>query len=149
MAEGEGPVGQGTRASLAQGTLNGPKDAPTRTQSGDAGELPNTEGRPRFWPLNRAREIFSPSGSRSEQLRTDVEQQIQPAPGRILRQMFERNRGVISDDLMASFPYDAGWSFIPHQFIPRKPMGVGPMPRMSDDNAPIPALYAGNPRVRS
>ncbi len=128
--------------------MDGPKDPPTATQFGDAGTVLNTPGTPRYWPRNPAQRIFSPSGSRSEQLQTGFEQQIQPAPGRILRQMFERNQGVISDDLMASFPYDAGWSFIPHQFIPRKPMGVGPMPRQSDDNAAIPAVYAGNPRVR-
>lgn len=145
---GEGPVAQGTRATTPQGTLNGPKDPPTKTQFGDAGERPNTEGRPRWWPHNPAKNITSPSGSRTEQLRTDWEQQVQPAPGRILRQMFERNRGVIGDDMMAVFPYDAAWSFIPHLPIPRKPMGVGPMPRMSDDNAAIPAVYAGNPRVR-
>lgn len=147
-AKEPGPVGQGTRASVAQGTLNGPKDAPTRTQFGDAGSRPNTEGLRRWWPLNKARESVSPNGSRSEQFRTEYELQVQKAPSRILRQIYDRNQGTIGDDMMAVFPYDAAWSYIPHQPIPRRPMGVGPMPRMSDDNAPIPAIYAGNPRVR-
>jgi hypothetical protein len=144
----QGPVGQGTRATVAQGTLNGPKDAPIRTQFGDAGSRPNTDGKPRWWPRNIARESRSANAGRTEQLRTDYELQVQPAPTRILRQVFDRNRGTIGDDFAATIPYDAGWSLIPHQVIPRKPMGVGPMPRQSDDNAPIPAIYAGNPRVR-
>lgn len=142
---GQGPVGQGTRASLAQGTGQ-PKDAPTHTQFGDAGTKPNTQGLRRFWPLNRVIESISPSPGRSHQLRTDYELQVQPAPGRILRQLWTRNQGVIGDDLMASFPYDAAWSLIPHQFVPRRPQGTGPLWHQSDDNAPIPAIYAGNPR---
>ncbi len=145
-----GPVGQGTVvATPEQGTINGPKQAPTATQFGGDAMMLNTQHplpQNTGWPGNPTRASESPSAGRSYSERTDDELQTQPAPGRILRQFRDRNLGVIADDLMASFPYDAGWGFIPHQYVPRAPRGAGPAVRMVDDLAPVRAVYAGNPR---
>lgn len=145
---GAGPVGQGTRATVPMGHLGGPKIPPTATQSGGNESIPNTEHtvtQERGWPANPALNILPTPGARESQTRTDSELQTQPAPGRVLRQLFARALGNIGES-GHQFPVDAGYSFIPHQNVPRTPMLTGPMLRQYDDNAPIPAVYAGNVR---
>jgi len=151
-ARQSGPVGQGTVVGTPeQGTQNGPKQHPTATQFGGMNEYPNTQHatvQATGWPNNieTTRNIEAPSAGRSAVITTDRELQLQPAAQHIDRQMQARNRGLIGDNLMASFPTTAGWHYIPHQFIPRAPRGAGPAVRMTDDTAPIRAVYAGNPR---
>ena len=151
-AKGPGPVGQGTRVgAVEQGTINGPKQAPTATQVGGNDEYPNSQHatvQVNGWPNNTetTRNIEAVSAGRSAVITTDRELQLQPAPVRIDRQFQARNRGMIGDNMAASFPYNAEWGYIPHQFIPRAPRGAGPQVRMTDDAVPIRAVYAGNPR---
>lgn len=144
-----GPVGQGTRvASPGQGTINGPKQPPTVTQFGNAGtrDIEATLSQVRGWPPNPVIGIVSGPGTRESQARTDAELNTLPAPGRVLRQLFVRAFGHIGPEQASSFPYNAEWSLIPHQFVPRATYRVGPRARAIDDNAPIPPIYAGNPR---
>lgn len=142
---------QGTRvASPVVGTLNGPKLPPTETQTGGNTSIGLTAAvtQLRGWPANISRLIRGVSGSRTMAIRTDSELQTGPAPGRIPRTLFERNRGYIAENFVSGFPYNAEFSTIPHQNVPRRPMTTGPNRRMVDDNAPIPAIYSGNPRTR-
>jgi hypothetical protein len=147
-----GPVGQGTVVGTPEiGTLDGPKQRPTATQFGGSDEYPNTQStivQEQGWPNNTrtTRGVDSPSGARQFSRRTDDELQDQPAAPHITRQFQNRNAGYIGDNLVASFPYNAEWGYIPHQFVPRAPRGAGPAVRMVDDQAPIPAVYSGNPR---
>lgn len=148
----EGPVNQGTVVGTPGiGTLNGPKQPPPRTQYGGADEVPNTQStvtQVRGWPANVARAIFSRSAGRESQIKTDPELQTGPPPSRVLRQMFERMRGQIGGEAgQATFPYNAEWSLIIHQVIPREAQRTGLPARQIDDGAAIPAVYAGNVRL--
>lgn len=148
----QGPVHQGTVVGTPGiGTLNGPKQPPTRTQFGGTDEVPNTQStvtQVRGWPANVARAILSRGAGRESQIKTDYELNTQPAPPRILRQMFERMRGNIGAEAgQATFPYNAEWSLIIHQKVPREAQRTGLPPRMVDDGAAIPAVYAGNVRL--
>lgn len=142
-------VPQGTRVpSPVFGTQDGPKQPPTATQFGGNEEIPNTQStvtQTRGWPPNPAENILSPSGNRTGVLSTSDELQVQPAPGRILRQLFARVFGFTGDGPVAGVPVTAEWSLIPHQYVPRSAQRTGPSLRGMDDNAPIPAVYAGNP----
>jgi hypothetical protein len=149
---GQGPVGQGTVVGTPQiGTLNGPKQAPTSTQFGGHDEVPTTQStlsQVRGWPANVARNILSRPAGRESQIKTDYELQVGEAPPRVLRQMFERMRGNIGPEAgQATFPYNAEWSLIPHQWVPRAAMRSGPQTRMFNDSQNIPAVYAGNTRL--
>lgn len=141
---------QGTRATVPMGHQYGPKIPPTGTQAGGTESVPNTQSttsQVRGWPANPARDVRSAPGTREVVLRTDAELQTQPAPARIIRTLFVRIFGNIGESGYA-FPYDAGFAFIPHHTVPRRAQGTsGPMYRLRDDNANIPAIYAGNPRL--
>lgn len=147
---GSGPDQQGTRVGTPQiGTEGGPKQPPPRTQFGGNVEVPTTQStisQVKGWPPNPAQAILAPAGSRDDQIKTDYELNIGPRPNKILRQLFARCHGYINGELMNSFPYNAEWSLIPHQAIPREAQQSGPNARTYDDNAPILAVYAGNPR---
>lgn len=150
--EAVGPIGQGTRvASPVQGTINGPKQPPPRTQLGGTESVPNTQStvtQVRGWPANVARAIFSRRAGRESQIETGWELQTGPEPPRILRQMFERMRGQIGGEAgQATFPYNAEWSLLIHHTIPREAQRTGPYVKGTDDGAAIPAIYAGNPRL--
>lgn len=142
---------QGTRVGTPQiGTLNGPKQPPPATQAGGDQSVPTTQAtvtQTRGWPPNPARAILPPNGTRNYEITTDHELHIATAPGKVLRQMFERVFGKISDDGQHGFPYNAEWSLIPHQFVPREAQRTGPLIRAVDDSAVIPAVYAGNARI--
>ena len=153
---GPGPVGQGTVAAITQGTLAHPAPTPTPVQYGGTVEMPNTDtvvNEAGLWPRNIARESRpnSQTAAREFAIDTRFELQVQPAPGRILRQLWERMRGYTSVASLGGnngFPYNAEFAHIPHQPIPRNPMGPSPYIRSWDNNAPISAVYAGNPRGR-
>jgi len=143
-----GPADQGTRASLAQGTGQ-PKDVPAPAQEGGTEMVPNTQStvvQNAGYPADGWRDATPASGTREFVARTDMSMQTQPAPHRITRQFQDRNMGTIGPDMVASFPYNAEWGFIPHQYVPRQPRGAGPARRQVDDTAPVTAVYAGNPR---
>lgn len=146
---GVGPLpAQGTRANVAMGHQGGPKNLPTDTQFGGHDEIPttqSTQSQVRGWPANPAYPILPTPGSREMVLRTDSEMQAQPAPPRILRYLFARNMGNIGES-GHQFPMNADLSYLPHRDVPRVPQRTGPLRRQYDDNAPIPATYAGNPR---
>lgn len=154
---GPGPIGQGTVVGTPEiGTIRGPKQAPTDTQFGGTAQVPNTEtivNQGPSWPNNPAIPSI-PSiqqASRSAAFDTAMEMQAQPAPGRILRQLYQRVNGYISGSGgqpqgIGSYPWNGDWAFIPHQLVPRKPYGPSPYVRGVDNNAPITAVYAGNPR---
>lgn len=149
--EAVGPIGQGTVVGTPGiGTLNGPKQAPPRTQIGGTEEVSTTQStvtQVRGWPANVARAIFSRRAGRESQIKTDFELNTGEEPRRVLRQMFERMRGNIGAEAgQATFPYNAEWSLIIHQTIPRNAQRTGLPPRMVDDGAAIPAVYAGNVR---
>lgn len=152
---GPGPVGQGTVAPISQGTLMHPAPTSAPAQSGGTDETPNTQtvvNESSAWPRNIERNILPNVGMAAREfvLDTRFELQAQPPPGRILRQLWERVRGYTnaSGDAVGTngFPYNAEFAHIPHQPIPRNPMGPSPMLRSWDNNAPISAVYAGNPR---
>ena len=153
---GPGPVGQGTAVgNIEQGTINGPKLPPTPVQYGGTEVIPNTQtvvSEGSAWPENRALPIVpsTQAAAREFIFDTRAELQAQPAPGRILRQLFARVFGYTSASAEPvggnGFPYNGDWAYIPHQVIPRKPYGPSPYLRTWDNNAPISAVYAGNPR---
>lgn len=155
---GPGPAGQGTIAPISAGTLNHPAPTPTPSQYGGTVEVMNTDtvnnmGRAGY-PANPGM-ISLPnlqSASRGPQFDTSFDIQVQPAPGRIMRVLFQRvlgyTGGSAGDAATNGFPYNAEFAHIPHQSIPRNPMGPSPMVRGWDNNAPISAVYAGNPRGR-
>ena len=151
MARPEGPIGQGTRVGTPQiGTINGPKQAPTSTQIGGDTSIPTTQStvtQVRGWPRNPAQPILAPGGARGYATTTDHELHTGPAPARVLRQLFSRVFGTIADDGGHGFPYNAEWSLLPHQWVPRAAQRTGPPARGVDDAAIIPAIYAGNARV--
>lgn len=157
--QGPGPTDpvQGTVVgAVEQGTIGGPKLPPTATQFGGSVVTPNTQtvvNEGSAWPENRALPIVPDPQQASREFIFDTRAELQagPPPGRILRQLFARVFGYTgpgSGDPVGinTFPYNAEWSYIPHQTIPRKPYGPSPMLRQWDNNAPISAVYAGNPR---
>jgi hypothetical protein len=156
--QGPGPTdpAQGTRTgTVDMGTLNGPKQAPPVTQFGGKGVMPNTQtvvNEHGAWPENRGLPEL-PGGiasSRDAINHTEAELHLGPPPGRILRQLFVRVFGYTSVNADPvgdyGFPYNGDWAHIPHMDIPRAPYGPSPMVRAWDNNAPISAVYAGNPR---
>ena len=148
---GSGPIGQGTRASVPMGHLYGPKAPPTATQVGGTEEVPTTQStvtQVRGWPANPVSNILPYPGSRESQRRTDGELQTGSSPPRILRQLYARIFGNIGESGHA-FPLDGAFQFLPHVITPRSITRSGPLVRVSDDNAPVPAIYAGNPRILS
>jgi hypothetical protein len=116
----------------------------------------NTEGtisQVTDWPPNPSRESLSPSIGHNEQMRTDAGIQMGPGPGRILRYMPLRVFGVVSAGngqrgTEASFGGNiADRDYLQHIPIARQALGTKGPQKLSDDNAVIPAVYAGNPRA--
>lgn len=156
--QGPGPIGQGTVVGTPEiGTIHGPKQAPPETQFGGSVEVANTDtvvNQGGAWPENRAIPIVPDAQQASREFAFDTrsELQTQAAPGRILRQLFARVFGYTGAGTghaigTNAFPWNGDWSYIPHQRVPRQPYGPSPMARTWDNNAPISAVYAGNPRA--
>lgn len=162
---------QGTRAFATQGTWSHPgswnnepygegaDDEPwtppiTQYDYGDGPEVSNTQTNKTTypWPPNRARDEINPSIGHNNQLRTDVELQVGPGPGRILRHMYERVYGTNGSANFGTpvgipdMPWETSWLYIPHVKVPRKALGTKGPQKLSDDNLAIPAIFAGNPR---
>lgn len=80
----------------------------------------------------------------SEQLRTDTDLELGPAPNRIDRPI-SLSRGL-TGPRVNSFPMTAGMEYIGH--VPLVQLRRGPSMHPGnaiDDRAAIPAVYAGNP----
>ncbi len=151
---------QGTHAAQSMGHESpgnaGLNQWPTETQfSTDSPTLPVEGAAWTAWPLppNPSIVINSPSPGRGYLFPTAPEQQAQPAPGRIVRMLPERVMG----NMGPMFGHNEGspdsfggmettWQYMPHMAIPRKAQGTKGPTKLSDDNAAIPALYAGNPK---
>jgi hypothetical protein len=153
LAVPNSPVQSGTRVGSPQiGTLRGPKQAPTVTQYGVSTPqtIPNAEPAqrgPRWWPRNALLAILAPAGDRSSQITTDHELQTGPTPGKIPRLFNERMRGSVWENGSNAFPATASFSIVPHTQIPRRAQTASAYGRKYfDDDAIIPALYAGSPR---
>lgn len=104
------------------------------------------------WPSNRSRAIANAGGERSEVLPTDRELQVGPMPGRIARYMPERVFGIVTPGTgtpgseAAIGGADENRSFLAHVPVARQPHQTKGPQKLSDDNAIVPAVYAGNPR---
>lgn len=147
------PVDYGpTHTFPGQGSMPAIPPTPTFTVfAPDGPQVPNTQGVAQHpWPGNTGRPVGNPSGGRSSAIATDWQLQTGPAPTRIQRDLFDRMRDMVgptggNDVGMASFPYNAEWSWLPHVPIVRHVYAVKDF-KSFDDNAVIPAVYAGNPR---
>lgn len=106
----------------------------------------------RDWPPNPSESSISPDAGHSEQLRTDAAMQMGEGPGRIWRGMPWRVFGVAeaatghngSEESLGGM---ADTDYLAHIPIARRALGVKGPQKLSDDNLPIPAIYAGNPRA--
>jgi len=105
----------------------------------------------RDWPPNPSAESLSAPAGRSEQIRTDASIQLGAAPGRILRLMPARIYGVVGPSNGQRGSEDGYYAiadkdYLRHHDISHIAQGVRGPQKLSDDNAVIPAIYAGNPR---
>jgi hypothetical protein len=106
----------------------------------------------RDWPPNPSSESLSPSVGHGEQMMTGVALQIGPGPGRIARQVPQRVFGVAmasTGQRGSEVSYGGGNAnrdFLAHIPVARQALGVKDPQKLADDNAVIPAVYAGNPR---
>lgn len=112
---------------------------------------PGTLIQVRDWPPNPSDAIGNTSGSRSEQDTSDRDLQTGKAPNRIVRYMPRRIFGIANGMTTGTqggegFPWNADKDFLPHVPIARQALGTKGPQKLSDDNAAIPAVYAGNPR---
>lgn len=106
----------------------------------------------RNWPANPSTHAMGVTPGHTEQMRTDMALDLGPAPGRIERYMPYRVLGIASVGTgMEGSPDGYLGNMSSHDFIPHLPtarqphIAKGPQ-KLSDDNAVIPAVYAGNPR---
>lgn len=152
---------QGTRAASYMGHWSDPSGyddevwTPPITQFdyGDGPQIANTQTNKTTWPWppNPALNEISPPGTRDEQIRTDFELQTGEAPGRILRQLYMRVQGnngnVFGTNVgTVEMPYMTSWQYMEHLKVPRKALGTKGPQKLADDNLPVPAIFAGNPR---
>lgn len=103
------------------------------------------------WPPNPSKEVIAPSIGHTEQIRTDRDLQLGPGPGRIDRWMPLRVFGVANGMTTGvrggeGFPWNADMSHIDHLPVARQALGTKGPQKLADDNVPVPAVYAGNPR---
>jgi hypothetical protein len=139
---------QGTRSFPSQGTIGGPQETPPITQFGDGGTVlaypliftPDPHG-------EAQRFMQSAPGDRQFAIPTGFGLQIGAAPGRILRPFRNRISGVAGAGEMAGgLPFDGSWRYLQHQKIERQALSPKRSGQFTDDNAPIPAVYAGDAR---
>jgi hypothetical protein len=147
----------GVQSSIAQGTSNRPfqSDAAFPPDVGTNLPVHDKETPPypaKAWPQFWTRILpgLAESG-RGEQLRTDAELQTGPAPGRIPRPETRNIGAMIGAGTgtpvgVSGFPYNGDMAYIVHQKIIRGTKNPSLPARTIDDNAHVPALYAGNPR---
>lgn len=156
-------MGQGTRAPISMGHYDtaglGLYEPWAMTQFGIGGpEYTNAPQRFQTVPWN-------PNPSTTEEnvnanrryLQREMDQGLQqgPAPGRIIRYMPWRIYGV--DGAATGVPvggewdggslaFETGWQYMPHYKVIRQALGTKGPQKLADDNAAIPAIFAGNPR---
>lgn len=167
---------QGTRAGVAQGTasagntpnplVEGQTVTPDRPLGWDAvhemapimqfstvaptEEVEGAATTTRDWPPNVSRDSISATPGHTEQMQTNPLNWGE-GPGRILRSIPNRVFGVVgittgqrgSEDGVYSI---ADKDYMRHIPVARMAQGIVQIPT-NDDNAVIPAVYAGNPRA--
>jgi len=104
----------------------------------------------RDWPPNVSRDSISTTPGHTEQMETNPLNWGE-GPGRILRSIPNRVFGVVgisTGQRGGEYGYDstAGRDYIRHIPVARMAQGIVQIPT-NDDNAVIPAVYAGNPRA--
>jgi hypothetical protein len=105
----------------------------------------------RDWPPNASRDSIAPNSGHREQVDMSGQLQMGEGPGRILRSIPNRVFGVVgittgqrgSEDGVYSI---ADKDYLRHIPVARMAQGIVQI-KVSDDNAVIPAVYAGNPRA--
>lgn len=108
------------------------------------------------WPENPSITEEAVNGNRGY-IQREMDQGLQQgeAPGRIIRYLPMRIFGAIAastggpligDQDGGSLAWKDGWTYIPHFKTIRQALGTKGPQKLSDDNAPIPAIFAGNPR---
>lgn len=147
----------GVQSSPAQGTTNRPFQSDAAFPPDVGVNLPEygkaTPPYPaKMWPQVWRKIVpGQQQSSREYELRTDVELQIGPPPGRIPRCETANMGGMIGSGTgtpvgVSSFPYNGDMAYLVHQRIIRGSTNPSLPARTIDDNAHVPALYAGNPR---
>lgn len=168
---------QGTRAGPGQGTASAgntpnplvegqtvtpdrplgwddPMQTPPILQFSTFAPTPEVEGaatQTRDWPPNVSRDSISPNAGHREQVDMSGQLNMGEGPGRILRSIPNRVFGVVgittgqrgSEDGVYSI---ADKDYMRHIPVARMAQGIVQIPT-NDDNAVIPAVYAGNPRA--
>jgi hypothetical protein len=114
---------------------------------------PGTIIQNRDWPPNPSQESVSTHSGHREQVQPDGDLHMGEGPGRILRFVPVRIWGVdnaATGQRGTEASYDgntASHDFLAHLPIARQALGVKGPQKLSDDNAVVPAIYAGNPRA--
>lgn len=111
----------------------------------DVWRAAGSPGYGRAWPNASADIPREPGAGRSAAMPTDASLQTGPAPGRIARINETRMGGLSAAGIMASFPYDGNFGYIPHTKIGKLTTGTVPLSRTIADDAWVAAVYAGNP----
>lgn len=68
-----------------------------------------------------------------------------PLPSRIMRFMRSKTGGTIGENQLDAANPDYGRGYIPHEYIPRRPVTVTPYDKNIDVTTTIPAIYVGDP----
>ena len=122
------------------------------TVAPDYDQVEGTIVQEKGWPQNPSRtEIGNAPADRSEQQLYSGSLHLGPPPGRIIRYLPERNAGFANGMLTGEtgspgFPWNGDFGHVNHLKIARQALGTKGPQKLSDDNAAIPAVYAGNPR---
>jgi hypothetical protein len=146
--------GQSNTPGMAPGwddAMETPPEAVFSTDAPAYDGAPGTIVQAAGWPANPSREALNPSADRAEQAPYSGSLHLGPPPGRIIRYMPERifgfangmDTGMIGSN---GFPWNGDLGHINHLPIARQALGTKGPQKLSDDNAAIPAVYAGNPR---
>lgn len=165
---------QGTRATPSQGTASsgntpnplhqGQSITPDRpagwdafsempdmaTFSTDDPEFPNTQHATimtRDWPPNPSLPTMAPPTNRVP-IMTEHELHAGTPPARIMRFNPQRVFGAVVQAADRGMEGDTfpSWEYLQHIPVARRALGTKGPQKMADDNAVIPAIFAGNPR---
>jgi len=129
-------------------------EVPTRAIFSE--EHPNGPGAPGTvvsfpWTANPSVIVAGSSADRSEQQLISGDLQLGPAPNKIPRYLPTRMAGSITGDFGSNapgpgFPWNGDFQHIDHLWTARAALGTKGPQKLSDDNAVIPAVFAGNPK---
>jgi hypothetical protein len=105
------------------------------------------------WPANPSVVVELPGAGRGAQMPGAVSGDLQlgPSPNRIPRWLPSRMSGENSANFGQNapgpgFPYNGEWQHIDHLWTARTALGTKGPQKLADDNAVIPAVFAGNPK---